>query len=86
LRYEKCLRYWGNAILRKNILVNVLAKERQTRLPLILPSKFKTLMQFTDRPLLNWGLGSVSGDAVFNRTIENIVEYAPHFKGKFFRI
>lgn len=69
----------------KNILINILAKEKKARLPLILPSNSNELLQFTDRPLLNWGLGSVSGHAVFSRVIENIVKYAPHFEGKYFR-
>jgi mannosyltransferase OCH1-like enzyme len=67
-----------------NFFEDVLPKEKAARLPLVLPHNSNYQLQYTSRPLLNWGLAFTAGHLLLERTIENIVKYAPYFEGKKF--
>lgn len=67
-----------------NLLVNVRPKDESACLPIPLNASARNLLQYTDRPILNWGFGFESGHPFLKRTIDNIVKHADYFKGKVF--
>lgn len=67
-----------------NLLANVRPKDEAACLPMPLSATARQLLEYADRPILNWGFGFEAGHPFLKRTIDNIVKHADYFKGKRF--
>lgn len=67
-----------------NFLESVRPKNKAACLPMPLSTKARRLLEYADRPILNWGFGFEAGHPFLKRTIDNIVKHAGYFKGQHF--
>lgn len=74
----------GVISFESNLLTNVRPRDKGAYLPMPLSDSAKHRLQYTNRPILNWGFGFEAGHLFLERTIDNIVKYADYFKGKRF--
>ncbi len=68
-----------------NLLVDVRPKDETARLPMGLNFTAASILEYTDRPILNWGFGFEAGHPFLKRTIDNIVRHADYYQGKVFK-
>lgn len=67
-----------------NLLSDVRPKDPRVIIPWQFPEAAQGILDYDDRPILNWGLAFTKNHPFLVRTLDNIVKHAPHFKGKVF--
>lgn len=68
-----------------NLFMDVRPRDISACLPLEPTENVQKILSHTDKPFLNWGLAFCPRHPFLERTIQNIVSYAPIYRGKRFR-